>query len=105
MGDFFETHLFQIITLATVIVFGLMSYAELKLSQRTTAANLADLEKLVEDLAKQFAAHLKDQDAHVNHLYMQALKERIVNMEASMKSGFEKVSDKIDKLSEKIHEK
>jgi hypothetical protein len=69
---------------------------------------MGEMEDTYKVSSRLLADHIADADKHVNHLYMQTVKERITKlddrmdkMETTMSNGFEKMGNKLDGIARK----
>lgn len=65
---------------------------------RKVTTDVDKMKEEVTELNTKITAHIGDNDAHVNHLYMQTLKESVTEL----KAGNKEIIAKVDRLMEKL---
>ncbi len=61
--------------------------------------------KIVDELSEDYYKHAGDASLHVNHMYMQSLKEDIIKLEIRIDNATEKLGGKLDHLAEQLYRK
>lgn len=102
-GEWIEANLFSIISLLVIALGAVIWLIRLEGSVKQVCEKMTELEECIENNSVDFNAHAKDQNAHVNQLYMQTLKERLQKIESQVEAGHQKISEKIDRLTEKMY--
>lgn len=101
-GEWIEANLFSIVSLLLIAIGAIIWLIRLESSVKQVCEKMDELEDCIEQNSVDFNAHTKDTNAHVNHLYMQSLKERLIKLESAVESVNKNLGDKLDRMTEKM---
>lgn len=91
-----------LITLAVLLLSGIVWAVRQESLLKGVKETVEEVCDRHEELEASFQEHTKDSTAHVNHLYMRGLEQRIDRSDLAMEKNFERAFAKIDKLADEV---
>ena len=102
-AEWVENNIFEIVSALLGGVGAIIWLIRLENSVKNMCDKVVEIDEKIEEMQQDFVQHTKDKDAHVNHLYMAAFKERLIKLETTVETGQQMILAKIDSLTEKIY--